>query len=81
MKGRKKRVRILKKTARDIIGSLPLRSERAIKDISSYIQMSKSDLEKLEAFDINGNVKFYEIGGVLLGKSALLKFVETIKKK
>jgi hypothetical protein len=81
MEKRKKRARILKKTARDIMSNLPLRSDLAIKDAVAYSLMSKSDLEKLEAFDANGNVKFYEIGGVLLGKSALLKFIETLKNK
>jgi hypothetical protein len=81
MSGKSKRTRIEKKRVRTVLDGLPIYNEQAIKDAHAYVCMSQEDLNKLEAFDLSGNVKFYEIGGVLLGKSALLKFVETIKKK
>lgn len=42
---------------------------------SDYLKMSDAELEKLPAEDENG-ICFYEVGDVLLGKEALIRFVK-----
>ena len=41
-----------------------------------FLQMTDSELDSLLAFDEDGQVCMYEVGGELLGKRALLKWVE-----
>lgn len=50
--------------------------ERLRADVDKYLGM---DVRTLPAFLEDGSVAMYEIGGVLLGKSALIKFIERIK--
>lgn len=46
--------------------------EALVKDVDRYMVLS---LESLPAFNNDGSVAFYEVGGVLLGKSALIRFI------
>ena len=48
----------------------------AADDGSRFLQMTDSELDSLLAFDDDGQVCMYEVGGVLLGKNALLRWVE-----
>lgn len=45
-------------------------------DINKYSQM---DLTNLPDFHEDGSVAFYEIAGLLLGKTALIRFIERCK--
>lgn len=45
-------------------------------DITKYSQM---DLTTLPDFHEDGSVAMYEIGGILLGKNALVRFIERCK--
>lgn len=60
---------------------LPINNQRAIEDANVYLTMTKEGFDALPAFWPDGTVRFYEVGGVLLGKSALSRFVETIKNR
>lgn len=60
---------------------LPVHDNRAIEDAMVYVTMSKDGFEALPAFWEDGTVRFYEIGGVLLGKNSLKHFVNTIKNR
>lgn len=44
-----------------------------------FLQMTDRELDSLLAFDEDGQVCMYEVGGVLLGKNALLRWVECHK--
>lgn len=44
-----------------------------------FLQMTDLELDSLLAFDEDGQVCMYEVGGVLLGKNALLRWVECHK--
>lgn len=61
--------------------SLPTHDSKAHEDAYIYTSMSADDLSKLPNFNPDGSVKFYELGSVLLGKTSLLKFIETIKNR
>ena len=45
-----------------------------------YLRMGDEELGQLPAFDGEGNVVFYDIGGgYLLGKLGLIRFVKTVR--
>jgi hypothetical protein len=46
-----------------------------------FLEMEEGVLEALPAFEEDGSVCMYEVGGVLLGKGALLRWVECHKIK
>lgn len=46
------------------------------RDIRKWMEV---DVLKLPAFNEDGSVVLYEVGGVLLGKSALIRFMERLK--
>ena len=51
---------------------------KRISNGEEYVKMTSKQLSRLPAFDENG-VVFYKIGRVLLGKEALLRWVQTQK--
>ena len=53
----------------------------AADDGTRFLQMTDSELDELLAFDDDGQVCMYEVGGVLLGKNALLRWVECHRNK
>ena len=81
MNSKKTQRKSLIETLASAMDSLPVNDPKAIEDAHVYITMTEEGLRRLPAFWDDGSVRFYEIGGVLLGKSALMKFVETIKNR
>jgi hypothetical protein len=75
------RPRIKVEPRKDILDGLPVRNKQAIKDAQVYLDMTDDGFRNLPAFYEDGSVRFYEVGGMLLGKSALTRFIETIKTK
>lgn len=63
------------------IDSLPIHNTQAIEDAYVYCQMSDVELKDLPTFSADDSVIFYEVGDVLLGKSALIAFVNKLKNK
>ena len=47
---------------------------------SEYLDMSDAELDRLPAEDVDG-ICFYEVGEILLGKEALIRFVKNNRKK
>lgn len=64
---------------RRAISELPTRDNQSVLDAQVYLSLSDDALSKLPAFE-NGEVKFYSIGDVLMGKSTLIQFVKQLKK-
>lgn len=56
----------------EIADSIPDK-DLLLKHVTEYLE---KDLTVLPAFLEDGSVAFYECGGILLGKSALVKFIE-----
>lgn len=50
--------------------------DRLRADVNKYLE---TDVKVLPAFLEDGSVAFYEVAGILLGKSALIKFIEQCK--
>ena len=75
-----KRKRINEATTSAMSG-LPINDKGALESAAIYLSMSEEGLNQLKAFNDDGTVVFYDIGGCLLGKTALLQFVKTIKTK
>ena len=71
----------LNERLKETMDSLPVNDQRAIEDANVYVTMTKEGFDALPAFWEDGSVRFYEVGGILLGKSALARFVETIKNR
>ena len=46
-----------------------------------YLRMSAEELRNLPMFDEQLGVVFYEVGDKILGKTAFVKLVETLKQK
>lgn len=61
---------------RDLIGDLEALTGD---DGGRYLEMEGVVLNALPTFEEDGSVCMYEVGGVLLGKSALLRWVECHK--
>ena len=68
-------------TLANAMEGLPINDDKALKDAQVYLEMTDEGFRALPAFWDDGSVRFYEVGDVLLGKSALTRFVETIKNK
>lgn len=69
---RGKKSRNLEALLAEISDSCPDK-DRLRADVDKYLE---GDVKTLPAFLEDGSVAFYECGGVLLGKSALIKFIE-----
>ena len=65
----------------DAVNSLPIHDSKAVEDVQVYLTLPTETLNKLPQFTPDGEPAFYEVGGILLGKLALLKFIETIKNR
>lgn len=76
-----KKKKSLSQKLKEVMDGLPINDPRAIEDAQVYVSMTEDGLRRLPAFWEDGTVRFYEIGGVLLGKTALMRFVETIKNR
>lgn len=59
----------------EISKSIP-NKESLKSDTDKYLNM---DVNSLPAFLEDGSVAMYEVGGLLLGKSALIKFIDNCK--
>lgn len=70
----------LKQRQEEFANSLPTNDSQAVEDVKIYSSLSDDDLNKLPAFEPNGEVKFYPVGDSLLGKSALIQFIKQLKK-
>lgn len=75
---KRKRINAARTSAMD---GLPINDEGAMESAEIYLSLSEEGLNKLEAFNPDGTVKFYYIGSFVLGKSALIQFVKSIKKR
>nr|WP_298660282.1 hypothetical protein [uncultured Flavobacterium sp.] len=64
----------------DALRNLPLNDPKAIEAAYIYSNLTAQDLEKLPRFNEDGSMAQYQVGEVILGKSALIKFVEQLKK-
>lgn len=71
----------IRENLKSVMEYLPTNSIEALNSAEVYLMMSQEGINALPAFNPDGSVKFYEVGGVLLGKSALIKFIETTKNK
>lgn len=71
----------LEKQHREAISKLPINDIQAVEDVRIYSSMSADELDKLPAFEQNGDVKFYKCGDVVLGKLSLIQFVKSLKTK
>jgi len=71
----------LRTTLAKAMDGLPIHDVKAIEDARVYLTMTEDGFNALPAFYEDGSVRFYEVGGILLGKSALKRFIETIKNK
>jgi hypothetical protein len=71
----------LEKQHREAISKLPINDSKAVEDVRIYASMSEEELNKLPAFEENGDFKYYSVGDVLLGKLSLIQFVKSIKNK
>lgn len=49
-----------------------------LRDVNKYLGM---DIKSLPQFTADGQVAFYDIGNILLGKSALVKFIEKCREQ
>lgn len=76
-----KQIKNLYQAQRDAIDSLPIHDTKAIEDVQVYLTLPTEDLNKLPQFNPDGEIAFYQVGDVLLGKIALLRFIETIKNR
>lgn len=56
----------------EIMKTIP-NKDTLLVDVEEY---RNKDVRSLPAFNEDGSVAFYDIGGVLLGRSALIKFIE-----
>jgi hypothetical protein len=75
------RTRIIRKKLEGAMSGLPIHDNRAIEEAEIYLSMSPEGLAKLPQFNPDGEPTFYDIGGVLMGKLTLLRFIETIKNR
>lgn len=75
---KKRKIAEIKESA---MRDLPIYDNEAISAAGVYLSLSDDGLNKLEAFNPDGSVKFYNIGAHILGKSALIQFVKSIKTK
>ena len=66
---------------KEAISTLPINDNIAVSDARVYSAMSEDELKSLPAFEANGDVKFYKVGEILLGKLALIQFVKSLKTK
>ena len=66
---------------RDAIDSLPIHDTKAVEDVQVYLTLPVETLNKLPQFTPEGDPAFYEVGSILMGKTTLLKFIETIKNR
>ena len=73
------RPRIKKALANSI--DLPFDNIQAVEDAHVYSSMTEDGLNNLPAFWPDGTVRFYECGGVLLGRSALIQFIKQLKTR
>lgn len=66
---------------RDAIDSLPIHDTKAVEDAQVYLTLPAETLNKLPQFTPEGDPAFYSVGDILMGKTTLLKFIETIKNR
>lgn len=81
MRKRIKRKRIYKGEPRSYSSIIEGISNEVGEEVDSeYLGMSDKELDKLPAEDKDG-ICFYEVGEILLGKEALIRFVKNKRKK
>jgi len=65
----------------DAVNSLPIHDSRAVEDVQMYLSLPEETINSLPQFNDDGEIAFYSVGDVLLGKLALIQFIKTIKSK
>lgn len=60
---------------------LPIHDNKAIEDALVYVTMTEEGFNRLPEFWDDGQPRFYDVGGYLMGKSTLKHFINTIKNR